>query len=63
VVRLALAGSETVPEITTFTGHSLKDLEAIWDKHHLGRDVRLAESAVRKREEMEENENRTGQSK
>lgn len=51
VVRLALAGS-TVPEIATFTGHSLKDVEAILDKHYLGRDVRLAESAMRKLESM-----------
>lgn len=45
VVRLALA-SATVPEIATFTGHSLKDVEAILDKHYLGRDVQLAESAM-----------------
>ncbi|CUU16246.1 Integrase CDS [Bradyrhizobium sp.] len=51
VIRLALAGS-TVPEIATFTGHSLKDVEAILDKHYLGRDVRLAESAARKLEAM-----------
>jgi integrase len=62
VVRLALAGA-TVPEIATFTGHSLKDVEAILDKHYLGRDVRLAENAMRKLEEMEENENRTEPSK
>jgi len=52
VVRLAIAGA-TVPEIATFTGHSLKDVEAILDKHYLGRDVRLAESAVRKLERKE----------
>lgn len=51
VIRLALAGS-TVPEIATFTGHSLKDVESILDKHYLGRDVRLAESAARKLEAM-----------
>ncbi|WGS18968.1 MULTISPECIES: tyrosine-type recombinase/integrase [unclassified Bradyrhizobium] len=51
VIRLALAGS-TVPEIATFTGHSLKDVETILDKHYLGRDVRLAESAARKLEAM-----------
>jgi integrase len=55
VVRLAVAGA-TVPEIATFTGHSLKDVEAILDKHYLGRDVRLAENAVRK---MEQKEKRT----
>lgn len=59
VVRLALAGA-TVPEIATFTGHSLKDVEAILDAHYLGRDVRLAESAMMK---LEENEVRTEASK
>jgi len=52
-----------VPEIATFTGHSLKDVETIIDKDYLGRDVRLAENAMRKLEEMEENENRTESSK
>lgn len=47
VVRLALSGC-TVPEIVSITGHSLRDAEAILDKHYLGRDVRLAESAIRK---------------
>lgn len=51
VIRLALAGCG-VPEIATFTGHSLKDVESILDKHYLGRDVRLAESAARKLEAM-----------
>ncbi|MEH2510182.1 integrase [Nitrobacteraceae bacterium AZCC 1564] len=51
VIRLALAGS-TVPEIATFTGHSLKDVEAILDRHYLGRDLRLAESAARKLDAM-----------
>jgi integrase len=65
VTRLALAGS-TVPEIATFTGHSLKDVEAILDRHYLGRDVRLAESALAKLEgmllsgERKEQENKTG---
>jgi integrase len=54
VVRLALAGA-TVPEIATFTGHSLKDVESILDKHYLGRDVKLAELAMRK---LERNERR-----
>jgi integrase len=45
VVRLALSGS-TVPMIATFTGHALKDVEHILDRHYLGRDVRLAESAM-----------------
>jgi integrase len=52
VVRLAIAGA-TVPEIATFTGHSLKDVEAILDAHYLGRDVQLAENAVRKLERKE----------
>jgi hypothetical protein len=52
VVRLALADA-TVPQIATFTGHSLKGVEAILDKHYLGRDVRLAEDAVRKLEQKE----------
>ena len=50
VVRLALAEA-TVPEIATFTGHSLKDVEAILDAHYLGRDVQLAEAAVLKLEQ------------
>ena len=49
VVRLALAEA-TVPQIATFTGHSLRDVEAILDAHYLGRDVKLAESAVMKLE-------------
>ena len=49
VVRLALAEA-TVPQIATFTGHSLKDVEAILDAHYLGRDVQLAEAAVLKLE-------------
>ena len=52
VVRLALAEA-TVPQIATFTGHSLKDVEAIRDKHYLGRDVRLAEDAAHKLEQKE----------
>jgi integrase len=49
VVRLALAEA-TVPQIATFSGHSLKDVEAILDAHYLGRDVKLAEAAVEKLE-------------
>ena len=49
MVRLALAEA-TVPQIATFTGHSLKDVEAILDAHYLGRDIRLAEAAVLKLE-------------
>lgn len=49
VVRLALVDA-TVPQIATFTGHSLRDVEAILDGHYLGRDVKLAELAVMKLE-------------
>jgi integrase len=49
VVRLALAEA-TVPQIATFTGHGLKDVEAILDAHYLGRDIQLAEAAVLKLE-------------
>lgn len=49
VVRLAIAGA-TVPQIATFTGHSLRDVEAILDAHYLGRDIQLAEAAVLKLE-------------
>ena len=49
VVRLAIAGA-TVPQIATFTGHSLRDVEAILDAHYLGRDIELAEQAVLKLE-------------
>lgn len=49
VARLAIAGA-TVPQIATFTGHSLKDVEAILNAHYLGRDIQLAEAAVLKLE-------------
>ncbi len=52
VTRLALADC-TVPQIATITGHSLKDVEAILDAHYLGRDVKLAETAIRKLERKE----------
>jgi hypothetical protein len=32
------------------TGHGLKDVEAILDADHLGRDIQLAEAAVLKLE-------------
>ena len=44
-VRLALADA-TVPRIATFTGHSLRDVDAILDAHDLGRDVHHADIAV-----------------
>ncbi len=52
VTQFALAGC-TVAEIATFTGHSLKEINAILDKHYLSRNVKLAESASRKREAYE----------
>lgn len=53
VVRLAIAGA-TVPQIATFTGHGLKDVETILDAHYLGRDIQLAEAAVLKLEKRTE---------
>jgi DNA-directed RNA polymerase specialized sigma subunit len=41
-----MAGA-TVAEIANFTGHSLKDVQEILDKHYLSRDASLAESALR----------------
>jgi hypothetical protein len=38
IVRLTIP-SATVPKIATFTGHSLRDAEAILYAHHLGRAV------------------------
>lgn len=49
VTRLARAGC-SVPEIATFTGHSLADVQEILDAHYLSRDPELAASAVRKLE-------------
>lgn len=49
VTRLAIAGC-SVPEIASITGHSLKDVEDILDKHYLSRDQALAETAIRKLE-------------
>lgn len=49
VVALALAGCE-VPEIAALTGHSLKGAADILNDHYLGKDVRLAEAAMAKRE-------------
>jgi hypothetical protein len=37
VVRLAVARA-AVPQIASFARHSLEDVEAILDGHHLGRD-------------------------
>lgn len=52
VTRLAVAGA-TIPEIATFTGHSLEDVQRILDAHYLGRDGALAISALGKRERHE----------
>ena len=49
VTRLSLAGC-TTQEIATLTGHSLKTVTEILDKHYLSRDVAMAESAIRKLE-------------
>jgi integrase len=51
VTRLALAGC-TEAEIATITGHSLRDVRSILDAHYLHRDPALAESAIRKLENM-----------
>ena len=55
VTRLAIAGC-SVPEIAAITGHALKDVEDILDKHYLSRDQALAETAIRK---LERNQRRT----
>ena len=49
VTRLALAGC-TEAEIATITGHSLRGVRAILDRHYLSRDPALGESAIRKLE-------------
>ena len=49
VTRLAIAGC-TEAEIASLTGHSMKDVSTILDAHYLSRDVKLAESAIRKLE-------------
>jgi len=45
--RLALAGC-TVPEIASITGHSLKTVQEILDRHYLGGRLELAEAAIKK---------------
>jgi len=49
VTRLAVAGASP-PEIATLTGHSLRDVNDILDRHYLNRDVRMAKAAVGKLE-------------
>lgn len=49
VTRLAVAGCTDV-EIATITGHSLKTVKDMLDRHYLSRDVGMAESAIAKLE-------------
>lgn len=58
VTRLAVAGC-SVPEIASLTGHSLKDVEDILDKHYLSRDQVMAENAIRKLEKRTKSVNRS----
>jgi integrase len=53
VTRLALAGCTTA-EIAAITGHSLKDLGAIIDRHYLSRTDEMSENAIRKLEKRTE---------
>lgn len=57
VTRLAVAGC-SVPEIASITGHALKDVEDILDKHYLSRDQVMAENAIRKLEKRTKSVNR-----
>lgn len=61
VTRLALAGA-TVAEIASITGHALRDASAILERHYLGTDMRLAESAIRKLERKEKRTKASNQS-
>jgi integrase len=49
VTRLAMAGC-TEFEIASITGHATSDVKSIIEKHYLGRDPVLAETAIRKLE-------------
>jgi integrase len=49
VTRLAIAGC-TDAEIATITGHSLKTVKDMLDRHYMSRDFAMAESAVAKLE-------------
>jgi integrase len=49
VTRLSNAGC-SVPEIATFTGLSLKDVQEMLDSHYMSRDPAMAKSAVTKLE-------------
>src|SRR5205814_822279 len=48
VTKLFIAGC-TDAEIATITGHSLKNVRAILDRHYFHRDIKLAEQAMEKR--------------
>jgi len=50
VTRLAVAGCT----VAAITGHSLKDVQDILDRHYLSRDQALAETAIRKLETRNE---------
>jgi integrase len=47
ITRLALAGC-TVPEIASVTGHSIKTVNDMLEKHYLGGRAQLAEQAIAK---------------
>lgn len=49
ITRLVVAGC-TVPEIATITGHSLRTVQDMLDRHYMSRDITMAESAMAKLE-------------
>lgn len=51
VTRLAVAGC-SIPEIASITGHTPDEASKILDAHYLGRDKRLADSAIEKLEKL-----------
>ncbi len=52
VTKLARAGA-TVQEIASITGHSMKDVSTILDRHYLGDRAGLAASGIKKLERKE----------
>jgi integrase len=52
VTRLFRAGC-SVPQIATITGHSLKTVQTILDKHYFHRDAQMSKDAIQRREEYE----------
>jgi integrase len=56
VTRLARAGCSEA-QIASITGHSLKDVSAILDRHYLHRDQGLADSAITKLEAWKREQN------